>query len=201
VDRRRPIDRAIVGVSAIALIALCVGCGGPVLGAAAPAPSSGGFTAPIVVPADDTPPGWTNLDSPWLGYSVAIPRDWAFTGHVAPGVSRSPHDVFAGPVEGSDTTATLVLGRCATGDPTVGDAGSERVSVDGSPFRVAEVTADEPGRTILRATATRGGATWYLMASIGDDVASRDFFRKVLATFHFPDAGFVEPVAAGPHRA
>ena len=197
-DRRRAIDRAIIGVSAIALIALCVACGAPVLGAAAPAQSSEGFAAPIVVPADDTPPGWTNLDSPWLGYSVAIPRSWAFTGHVAPGDSRSPHDVFAGPVEGSDTSATLVLGRCATGDTTVVGVGSEVVSVDGSRFRVAQVTAVEPGRTILRATATRGGATWYVMASIGDDVASRDFFRELLATFHFPDAGFVEPVAARP---
>jgi hypothetical protein len=196
VGRRRPIDRAIIGVSAIALIALCVGCGAPVLGAGIAAPASRGVEGPIVGPADGAPAGWTNLGSPWLGYTVAIPRTWAFTGHVPPADSRSPHDVFTGPIAGSDATATLVIGRCATDDPTVDDGGGGMV-VDGSLFSIAEMPGEEPGRTNVIATAVRGDATWYVMGCTGDDAASRAFFRELLSTFRFPDADVMAP-AVGP---
>jgi hypothetical protein len=196
VDRRHTFDRAIVGVSAIALLVMCVGCGAPVLGAGIAAPASRGVEGPIVVPGDGAPAGWTNLASPWLGYTVAIPRTWAFTGHVPPADSRSPHDVFAGPVEGSDAVATVVIGRCATDDPTVVDDGGGMV-VDGSWFRIAEMPGEEPGRTNVIATAVRGDATWYVMGCTGDDAASRQFFRELLSTFRFPDADVVAP-ADGP---
>jgi hypothetical protein len=195
VDRRHPFDRAIVGASAIALLVMCAGCGAPVLGAGIAAPASRGVEAPIVGPADGAPAGWTNLGSPWLGYTVAIPRTWAFTGHVPPADSRSPHDVFAGPVEGTDATATLVIGRCATDDPTVVDHGGGMV-VDGSVFSIVEMPGEEPGRTNVIATAVRGDATWYVMGCTGDDAASRAFFRELLSTFRFPDAEVVAPAAA-----
>jgi hypothetical protein len=184
-------------MAAVALVIVCSGCGGPVLGARASAPPSRGPTGPLVLPALDAPPGWTTVGSPWLGYSLALPDAWAFTGHVPPEGSRSPHDVYAGPVPGSERDATLVVGRCATSDPTAAGDGAEELVVDGSAFRVAQVPGDEPGRTIYRATATRDGSTWYLMACAGDDAASEELFRAVLATFRFPDAS---PSAPGAMR-
>ncbi len=183
-------------MAAVALLALCVGCGGPVLAGGAPDGSARDTDAPIVRPAGDAPSGWVDLASPWLGYSVSMPKAWGFTGHVPPADSRSPHDVFAGPVEGSDTTASLVVGRCATSQPTVIDGTTHEVVADGVSFRVAEVAGDEPGRTVFRATASVGGTTWYVMSCAGDDPASREFFDQVLGTFRFPAADFVEPVAA-----
>ncbi|MCU0505602.1 MAG: hypothetical protein MUE82_07495 [Chloroflexi bacterium] len=191
--RRRTKDRAIVVLSAVALIALCVGCGGPVLGAVAPAQVPTDDGAPIIVPTGDAPHGWTALGSPWLGYTVAVPDDWTFTGHVPPEGSRSPHDVFSGPIPGSDAVATLVVGRCMNDDPPVVGAAATEVIVDGSAFSVAEVAGDEPGRTIYRATTVRDGVTWYLMACAGDDAVARDFFSAALATFRFPDADAVAP--------
>ena len=148
----------------------------------------------MVLSTGDAPHGWTALGSPWLGYTVAVPDDWTFTGHVRPEESRSPHDVFAGPVPGSDVVATLVVGRCMSDDPAVVGTVATEVVVDGSVFRVAQVAGDEPGRTIYRATTVRDGATWYLMACAGDDAAARDFFHAALATFRFPEAGAAAPV-------
>ena len=187
-DRRRFGGRVLVGLAAIALVAGCAG-NGPFASessrAAIATPGSPPATAAPVTPSD-----WTRVTSPWLGYTIAMPGTWAFSDHVVAGDARSPHDVYTGAVDDATGQSTLVVGSCPSADVTASGPVTESMTVDGASFDIVASTGTDPGRTTLFATGVRGVRTWYVMAGMPDDAASRAVFRQVVVSFRFPDADF-----------
>jgi len=205
--------RALAGLAAIIIAGGAAGTGQVVYGgtpsteivtagsrseiAAGSADSSARYAASRGTPAVGTtvaaPAGWTSVTSPWLGYSVTLPETWGFLGHVAAADSRTPHDIFAGTVDGAETPTTLVIGSCRTADATVVGPGAEVVTADGGTFDVTAPQTAGPGRMTIAATSVTGDITWYLTACMADDAASRAVFRAMVASFRFPSTDFVEP--------
>ena len=144
----------------------------------------------------DAPAGWTSVRSPWLGYGVALPVTWGFVGHVTAADSRTPHDIFAGIVDGAETPTTLVIGSCRTADATVVGPGAEVITADGRTFDVTAPQAAGPGRMTIVATSVTGDVTWYLTACMADDAASQAMFRAMVASFRFPSADFAQAAEA-----
>ena len=151
----------------------------------------------VVRAAVAAPAGWTSITSPWLGYGITLPNSWGLAGHVTAADSRTPHDVFAGTVEGAETPTTLVVGVCRTADATVVDSGAEVITADGGTFDVTAPQAAGQGRMTIVATSVTGDTTWYLTACMADDAASRATFRAMVASFRFPSADPAE-VMEGP---
>jgi hypothetical protein len=187
-------------VFAVAVVAVAIACAGcasavdaaPSVEAALAAAGAPAASIPCGAPAArssvaaSVPPGWTSVSSPWLGYSVAVPASWGLRGHVGPGDSRAPYDVFEGTIPGSAVQALVVVGcnplkHARAAGTFLGD-----VTADGTTLDLFESPADEPGRVILFAKGIRGDAEWHLMALVPSDVGASAFFREVVATFRFP---------------
>ncbi len=178
-----------VAAAAVAVIALCGGAYAATSGPteAADAPRDTDMAQAPVTTVIAGSPDLADLSSPWLGYTVSLPITWAFTGHVAPGDSATPHDSFLGPVPGSDGTMMLVVGRSDDAPRRVVD---HRIAADGGTFAVTPAADMGDGAIALIAEATMDGANWYVMAHAPDTAASRALFDQLVASFRFPDAGF-----------
>jgi hypothetical protein len=182
---------SVVAAAVVALAIACAGCASPVDAAPSVARgpaasiSCGAPSAPPPVAAS-VPAGWTDVSSPWLGYSVAVPASWGLRGHVRPGDARAPYDVFGGTIPGSTLEALLVIGCNPVKDARASGRFVGQVAVDGTTMGMFESAADEPGRVILFAKGMRGDAEWHLMALASSDGDASAFFREVISTFRFP---------------
>jgi len=186
----RGADLAVAAAVIVSAIS-CAGCASPV--DAAPSVARGPAAsiscgAPAAPPpvAAFVPPGWTDVSSPWLGYSVAVPASWGLRGHVRPGDTQAPYDVFGGAIPGSALQALLVVGCNPVKDARASGRFIGQVAVDGTTMEMFESAADEPGRVILFAKGIHDDAEWHLMATASSDGDAWAFFREVIATFRFP---------------
>jgi hypothetical protein len=181
----------VVTAAAIALAVACAGCASPVdaarsvAGGPAASISCGEPAAPPPIAAS-VPPGWTDVSSPWLGYSVAVPASWGLRGHARPADTQAPYDVFGGTIPGSALEALLVVGCNPVKDARASGRFVGQVTVDGTTMEMFESAADEPGRVILFAKGVRDDAEWHLMATASSDGDAWAFFREVISTFRFP---------------
>jgi hypothetical protein len=179
VDSRVGGSRVLAGFAAFAIVCAAVGSGHVAYGgtgaAAGAADSRTGTAAVVTVPVsigagsnvsrpaaprDPVPVGWIAVTSPWLGYTVTVPDSWGLVGHVAPGVSRTPHDTFAGTVAGSETPTTLVIGSCRTADATVGGSATDVIAANGGTFSVTDPAPAGDGRVTMVATSVADDITW-----------------------------------------
>ena len=135
-------------------------------------------------------PDLADLSSPWLGYTVSLPVTWAFTGHVAPGDSATPHDSFMGVVPGANATMMLVIGRSKDAPARVVD---HTIAVEGGTFAVTPAADMGDGAIALIAEATWGGVNWYVMGHMPDSAATRAYFDRLVSSFRFPAAGYDAP--------
>ena len=181
----------VVAAAMVALAAACAGCASLVEAAPSVARrpaasiSCGAPAAPPPVAAS-VPSGWTDVSSPWLGYSVAVPTSWGLNGYVRPGDAQAPYDVFEGTIPGSASQALLVVGCNPAKDARASGRFVGQVTVDGTTMEMFESAADEPGRVILFAKGMRGDTEWHLMALASSDGGASAFFREVTSTFRFP---------------
>lgn len=147
--------------------------------AAAPAPvpvDAGSPTTREVVGSPDL----TELSSPWLGYTITLPKAWAFTGHVSPYDSDTPHDSFMGVVPGANARMMLVIGRSVS---TSQRAVHHSVAAGDTTFVEIPPADMGDGSIGLVAQATVDGTHWYIMASMPDSAAAREFFDRTVASF------------------
>ena len=169
---------------------------GTTIGRSAPVPV---VAAPLPTPtfSSDTS-AWTRVDSPSLGYSIALPGDrWQFSGHVDRTESQKPYDMFVGTVSpsGGDMMLMIACDRLeagATPPPITAD-----VVADGVPIAVIMSPLSETGPTTFVAGGVKGDRICSVMADTSNTEASQSFFRLVLTTFRFPAQDFVEP-SPGP---
>ncbi len=187
----------VVAVAVVAVAIVCAGCASPVDAApsvdaaivAAGVPAASISCAAPGAPASvaaSVPQGWTDVSSPWLGYSVAMPASWGLHGHASPCDTQAPYDVFEGTIPGSAAQAALVVGCNPVKSARAAGRFLGHITVDGTTLDLFESPADEPGRVILFAKGTRGDAEWHLMGLVPSDGGAPEFFREVVSTFRFP---------------